>query len=162
MDEFGRVDGRALVHERHEVRRVIFVRMNKLLWIALSSMLLASTGCKKDEPVEVETPAERAAPMEGQAPPQSATTRDVAITVTASGYEPARIEAAPGESLNLVFTRTAESECAEYVKVAGGEKHELPLNEAVSIPVSVPESGEITFACGMDMMTGVVVAKSHG
>ena len=39
-------------------------------------------------------------------------------------------------------------------------KKDLPLNETVEIEVEVPESGELKFACGMDMYRGKVVPKA--
>jgi plastocyanin domain-containing protein len=37
-------------------------------------------------------------------------------------------------------------------------KFDLPLNQPVAIDLTMPASGEVAFACGMDMMHGSIVA----
>ena len=59
----------------------------------------------------------------------------------------------------LVFTRTVEGECLAQLKAPDGKLHELPMGKPVEIPVTVPASGELAFACGMDMYTGVIIAE---
>lgn len=101
----------------------------------------------------------------GAAPPPAAPTvasdgtRSIPINVSDEGYDPAKIGAKPGEKLELVFTRLTKSSCAEQVKVNDGPVTDLPLNEPVKIAVTAPPSGEVRFACGMDMMTGVIVVN---
>ena len=139
-----------------------------LLATLLVSAALATGACKKSEPeAEPAATAEPAPQATAPATPPSApattpgdvAARRVAIEVGTSGYAPDRVEATPGEKLVLVFTRTADSECAKFVKVGDGEKTELPLGEPVEIVVTAPESGEVGFACGMDMLTGTIVAN---
>jgi len=38
-------------------------------------------------------------------------------------------------------------------------KRALPLNQAVDIEFTPPESGDVAFACGMDMFKGAVVVR---
>lgn len=83
--------------------------------------------------------------------------RYLAIDVVDSGYKPDKLTAKPGEKLMLVFTRKTESACAKQIKIAGGAAVDLPLNEPKEFPVTMPASGKLGFACGMDMMTGVIV-----
>jgi plastocyanin domain-containing protein len=85
--------------------------------------------------------------------------RRIAIEAGLGGYKPGRIDAKPGEKLVLVFTRTAEGECLSQVKVAGGEVQELPMNQPVEIAVTAPDTGDLRFACGMDMVTGVIAVN---
>lgn len=87
--------------------------------------------------------------------------RTFAIEVGTSGYQPDAIEARAGEELVLEFTRTADTECGRYIKVADGEQVELPMNEPVAIPLTMPADGEVRFACGMDMWTGVVKVAAN-
>lgn len=83
----------------------------------------------------------------------------IPINVTKKGYKPNRIEAKAGDAV-LVFTRTEDVPCGKYVKVAGLKgKVELPMNKPVEVGVHLPKSGEVRFACGMDMLTGVVAIK---
>lgn len=119
----------------------------KRLTVIIVSAFLALGACKdKGEDEGTQTPA--ATTVDGK--------RAVAIEVGKTGFQPDAIEASAGEALVLEFTRTADTECGRYVKVADGEQVELPMNEPVAIPVTMPTDGELRFACGMDMMTGVV------
>ncbi len=85
------------------------------------------------------------------------TTR-IAIEANKDGYTPARIPGKPGEKLVLVFTRTAALDCISKLKTPDGKLVDLPLGKPVEVPVTVPATGEVGFACGMDMFHGVVVA----
>lgn len=83
----------------------------------------------------------------------------IPIEVNRKGYKPDRVEAKAGDAV-LVFTRTEDVPCGKYVKVDGLDgKTELPLNKPVEVGVHLPKSGEVRFACGMDMLTGVVAVK---
>jgi plastocyanin domain-containing protein len=86
--------------------------------------------------------------------------RSVPIAVKSAGYVPDQVMAKPGEKLKLVFTRVDPTECGAQVKVDNGPVHDLPMNQPVEIAVTVPANGKVQFACGMDMMTGVVVVGS--
>jgi len=82
----------------------------------------------------------------------------VEVSVDASGYHPATITAPPGAKVTLAFTRTTESGCGEQLVLASLDiKKSLPLNEVVEIEIAVPETGEVGFACGMNMYKGKVV-----
>ena len=85
--------------------------------------------------------------------------RRVAIEAGAKGYLPERIGGKPGEKLMLVFTRTTDSTCLAQLKTPDGKLVDLPKGTPVEVAVTVPQSGEVGFACGMDMVTGAVVAE---
>ena len=85
--------------------------------------------------------------------------RKVPIDVVQEGYSPDRIPGKPGEKLVLVFTRKVDGHCYEELKTPDGKVVALPKDKPVEIPVTVPQDGEVKFACGMDMLTGVVVAE---
>ena len=85
--------------------------------------------------------------------------RTIQIAATADGYQPERIPGKPGEKLVLVFTRKVDSSCLEQLKTPDGKLLDLPMNKPVEVAVTVPADGEVKFACGMDMFTGVVVAE---
>jgi plastocyanin domain-containing protein len=85
--------------------------------------------------------------------------RHVAITADKEGYKPDKIAGKPGEKLVLVFTRTADAECISQLKAPDGKMVDLPLNKPTDVAVTVPQTGEVGFACGMDMFHGVVVAQ---
>ena len=82
----------------------------------------------------------------------------VPVEANNDGYTPARIAGKPGEKLVLVFTRTANSDCISQLKAPDGKLVDLPLGTPVEVAVTVPQTGEVGFACGMDMFHGVVVA----
>lgn len=80
------------------------------------------------------------------------------VAVTDKGFEPARIQAAAGQLITLRFTRKVENTCADAVLVQGDPvRHVLPLNRAVEVKVTPPASGELAFACPMNMIRGAVV-----
>src|SRR5207245_1686832 len=85
--------------------------------------------------------------------------RKVPIEVKGEGYVPERIAGKPGEKLILVFTRTDDHECTSQVRTPDGKLYNLPMNQAFEVPVTVPQQGEVKFACGMDMISGVIVAE---
>jgi plastocyanin domain-containing protein len=103
------------------------------------------TGCEK-----------RAAP----APRETLTangTRVIPILVGDDGFNPAKLSAAPGTELELVFTRKTKSDCGSQVKVGDGPLVELPVDQPITVAVTVPLRGEVALVCGMDMMKGVIV-----
>ena len=86
--------------------------------------------------------------------------RRIAIEANTKGYVPDRIGGKPGEKLTLVFTRTADSTCIAQLKTPDGKLVDLPMNTPVEVAVTVPASGEVGFACGMDMFHGSVIAEN--
>lgn len=114
---------------------------------------LAVVGCKQ----------ESAKPAPGPTPATAGTVgadgiRHVPVEANKSGYTPDKIGGKPGEKLVLVFTRTADSSCIAQLKTPDGKLVDLPMNQPVDVAVTVPASGEVAFACGMDMFHGAVVA----
>ena len=85
--------------------------------------------------------------------------RTVPVAVDDKGYSPETIPGKPNEKLKLVFTRTFESECISELKTPEGKIVPLPMNKPVEVAVTVPASGELAFACGMDMFHGKIVAQ---
>ncbi len=86
----------------------------------------------------------------------------VEVAVTSQGFEPPRVQAAPGQRLILRFTRKVAETCADAVNVQGDPvKHMLPLDRAVDVKVTAPPSGELAFACPMQMYRGAVVVSAQ-
>ena len=84
----------------------------------------------------------------------------IKIKVDAVGYHPAEAKAPAGKPVRLEFTRTTDEGCGQQlVFPTMNVKKDLPLNEPVAVDVTMPASGTVTFACGMDMMKGSVVAE---
>lgn len=86
--------------------------------------------------------------------------RRVAVDAGKEGYRPERIGGKPGEKLVLVFTRTYDAACIAQLKTPDGKLVDLPKGSPVDVPVTVPATGEVGFACGMDMFHGAVVAAA--
>ena len=121
-------------------------------YLSIAAMVLALGACEKK--------AGATKPAPPAAPSVSADgTRTIPINVNDEGYDPSKISARPGEKLELEFTRRSKSACSEQVKIADGAPVSLPVDKPVKIAVTAPASGEIRFACGMDMMTGVIVVN---
>jgi len=93
-----------------------------------------------------------------QAKPAAGAT--VAVKVTADGFEPDKVPAKKGQPLTLVVTRTTDKTCAtEIVMKEYGINTPLPLNRPVSVTFTPSKSGQVRFACAMDMIGGVVVVQ---
>ena len=82
------------------------------------------------------------------------------IAVTENGFEPGHVKVKAGQAVTLAFTRKTDKTCATEVVFQPGDgttvKKELPLDQTVEIPVTFPKAGEIKYACGMDMVSGIV------
>jgi len=82
----------------------------------------------------------------------------VKVIVNEQGFEPAQVTLRAGTPARLTFVRTTDKTCAtEVVFPSLNIKRALPLNEAVDIEFTPAKTGEIAFACGMNMFRGVVV-----
>jgi plastocyanin domain-containing protein len=131
--------------------------------VAGLALVLGISGCSKkqeDAPAAKPAPSAPAAPAVGGGGAVSADgSRKVPIEVVKDGYAPDRIPGKPGEKLTLVFTRRVDGHCYEELKMPGGKLVALPKDKPVEIPVTVPQEGEVRFACGMDMLSGVIVAE---
>lgn len=84
----------------------------------------------------------------------------VDLAVTENGFEPKSIDVKPGSNVVLKVTRKTDSTCAKEISVPSKKiKKPLPLNTVVSFDLGRIDKGEFKFACGMNMISGVVVAK---
>lgn len=155
--------------------------INKSLAFGLAAALACLPACDKAAPEKaapekaaVEAPAAEAPAAEAPAAEAPAAEKPAAselaelegdgrveVSVDASGYHPAEVRAPAGSKVTLAFTRTSEQGCGQELVIEAMEiKRALPLNESVEIEVVVPTSGELGFACGMNMYQGKVVPKS--
>jgi len=83
--------------------------------------------------------------------------RTVNMEVTEDGYVPAKIKALKGEKLRLVITRKTDRTCAKEIVIKEhGINKPLPLGKTVTVELTPKASGELKYACGMDMITGVI------
>lgn len=83
----------------------------------------------------------------------------IAVTAGQSGFSPNQVSLPMGKTTTLVFTRTTERTCATEVVLPELDigPVTLPLNEPVEITVTPTDTGQFTFACGMDMHRGSLV-----
>jgi plastocyanin domain-containing protein len=92
-----------------------------------------------------------------KAQPKKAPVREVQVSVTSDGFDPAEIKAKAGEKLRLVITRKTDRTCAKEIVVKDlGISTVLPLNEAVSVEITPKKTGQLRYACSMDMISGVL------
>lgn len=88
--------------------------------------------------------------------------RTIEIAVTQNGFEPARVRVTKGEPLKLIVTRKTEDTCAKQIVISDENiKADLPLNKPVTLSFTPKRTGEITYACGMNMITGVLEVASN-
>ena len=121
-------------------------------------LALALVACKKEEPAKKESPPAVATLDTGTKAADGI--RTIQTEATKDGYAPDKIPGKPGEKLKLVFTRRASGgECIAELTAPDGKLHQLPLDKPYEIAVTVPNDGEVRFACGMDMFTGSIVAQ---
>ena len=89
--------------------------------------------------------------------------RIIEITVTEEGFRPQRVTVAKGEPVTLAFTRETDETCATEVILelspTDAIEQPLPLHQRVLVDATFAKSGDVTYACGMDMVTGVISVK---
>lgn len=87
----------------------------------------------------------------------------IEIVVTEKGFEPSRVQVAAAQPVTLVITRKTDRTCAKRVVVQLGDgkkiEQDLPLDKAVEVPVTFVKKGELRYACGMDMISGVILVQ---
>ena len=84
----------------------------------------------------------------------------VQLAVTKEGFVPSRVTVKAGQPVKLVVTRKTEQTCAtEIVMKDFGVKQDLPLEKPVTVSITPKKPGEYRYACGMDMIAGVLEAK---
>ena len=83
------------------------------------------------------------------------------VIVSEAGFEPASVALSAGAPARLTFLRTTEKTCGtEVVFPSLGITRALPLNQPVAIEFT-PAAGEIAFACGMNMLKGMVIVEER-
>ncbi|HZH33475.1 MAG TPA: cupredoxin domain-containing protein, partial [Pyrinomonadaceae bacterium] len=84
----------------------------------------------------------------------------VRITVSGDGYAPSEIKVEKGKPVKLAFYRADADNCGgEVVFSKLNIRKKLPVGETVVVEFTPTESGELGFACGMDMMKGKVIVN---
>ncbi len=90
----------------------------------------------------------------------SASVQTARIVVGEKGYEPPRVTLRAGVLTRLTFVRTTDKTCGtEVVFPSLNLKRALPLNKPVDIEFTPAKTGDIAFACGMNMLHGTVIVR---
>ena len=86
--------------------------------------------------------------------------QNIELVVTEKGFEPSEIKVKPGTHLILKITRKTDETCATEIKVKEKKiSKKLPLNKQVTVDLGILKEGEVHFACGMNMVTGHILAQ---
>jgi plastocyanin len=109
-------------------------------------------------PFIVNVPAGKVKPVKAANVPAGATK----ITVSSNGYEPQSVSFKKGQPVKLAFYRADSDNCGgEVVFAKQNIKKKLPVGETVLVEFTPTVTGEISFACGMDMMRGKVLVTEN-
>lgn len=104
-------------------------------------------------------------PGDHAAPPAAAPTvqkagQAIEIAVTSDGFVPANIKVQRGQKVRLVVTRKTDRTCATEIVIKDqGINQPLPLNKPVTVEFTPRKSGQLRYACGMDMISGVIAVE---
>lgn len=143
-------------------------------WLVVAGALVGFGACSKDKPhqstgattapiaPQATSPAPRpeAAPATPLAKDTARNASRLAVTVDGQGYHPPTLAAPAGQRVQLVFTRTTEQTCGKEVVFPSLEiRQALPLNQPVTVDVTVPATGTLAFTCGMNMFRGSIVPQ---
>jgi len=81
------------------------------------------------------------------------------VIVGDQAFEPSRLTLRAGVPARITFVRTSDKTCATEVTFPSLKiTRALPLNQPIVIELT-PSSGELAFACGMNMLRGTIVAQ---
>jgi RND family efflux transporter MFP subunit len=81
------------------------------------------------------------------------------VQVSRNGFEPSTLRLRAGIPARITFTRTTDETCARAVQFPSLHiRRDLPLRRPVDV-VFTPTTRNLAFACGMDMLSGTVVAQ---
>ena len=84
----------------------------------------------------------------------------IRVDVSSGGFSPARIQAPAGRKVKIAFVRDRQPNCASKVVFpTAGLSGALAPGGVLILEVPMPETGELTFSCGMGMYRGAVVAR---
>ncbi|MEE9166650.1 MAG: cupredoxin domain-containing protein [Candidatus Neomarinimicrobiota bacterium] len=83
--------------------------------------------------------------------------RIIPIVVDKEGFSPATLMVQSGKAVILRFKRVTEQTCATRVVIPALQiERELPIDQEVDIEIVPTKTGDIGFACQMDMIKGTI------
>ncbi len=123
------------------------MNLSKIVYTAAIAAALVALPALAGEP-------SRSAEKKGAAP------QVVEIAVTGQGFVPAAVKVKAGIPVKLVVTRKTERTCATEIVIKDyGVNQPLPLNQAVAVTFTPKKPGSVRYACGMDMIAGVLTVE---
>ena len=82
------------------------------------------------------------------------------VLITEHGFSRTSITLRRGVPTRITFLRQTDSTCATSVIISRyAINRELPLNTSVVVSFTPKQSGEVVFACGMNMMRGKLIVQ---
>ncbi len=82
------------------------------------------------------------------------------IVVSKDGFTPQEISYKKDQPLKLAFVRIDENNCGNEVVFKDlNIRKKLPVGEVVTVDIPTDKTGEINFACGMNMLKGRIVIQ---
>jgi plastocyanin domain-containing protein len=101
-----------------------------------------------------------AAATEGGPAHNAAAPQLIKLAVTGEGFVPAEVQVKKDVPVKLEVTRKTNRTCAtELVIKDKNIRLELPLDKTVSVTFTPDKAGRLRYACGMDMVSGVLVVN---
>jgi plastocyanin domain-containing protein len=138
--------------------------MKRSIWMSMMMLALAGLawGCASEKPAaQAEAPAAEESAEPTLTAEEAVQTTDAGTTVTLyvtkEGFVPANVHVPAGKPVTLNVTRKTDKTCATELVMVDKDIHQaLPLNEMVTITFTPDKAGELRYACGMDMIAGIV------
>lgn len=89
-----------------------------------------------------------------------AAAQEFTVNVTGSGFSPASLAVKKGQPVRIHFKRDDQPTCADEVVFADlNIRKKLPPNATTTVEVTPAKEGDLTFACGMNMLKGKLVVS---
>ncbi|OYZ21745.1 MAG: hypothetical protein B7Y39_08555 [Bdellovibrio sp. 28-41-41] len=84
----------------------------------------------------------------------------ISLSVTENGFEPSEIKVKPGTHVILKVTRKTDQTCATEIQIKEKKiKQKLDKDKVATVDIGTLQKGDIRFACGMDMISGHIIAE---
>ena len=100
-------------------------------------------------------PAAAAAPKAVAIPPEA-----LRVSIGQQGYSPAKLEIPAGRPVTIAFIRDNSPNCgSEVIFPKLNIRQAIPPGQTAVVQLPAQPAGEISFACGMGMFRGMIVAR---
>ena len=90
----------------------------------------------------------------------SAAAQEFTVAVSGSGFSPASLAVKKGQPVRIHFKRDGQPTCADEVVFPSlNIRRNLPPSATTTVEVTPTKEGDLTFACGMNMLKGKLVVS---